>query len=158
MENKKLENAKKLMERFADAKILETKEFDFRVYALKKDKDGVFSNLKLGISYPSPFSGDSYFVAEVAVKLSPRGGNALFKHAFQLDHASLKIELEKIDYEKAQEISSPERISSIFNELYHEIAEHLVDYNDNGVRDNYVEIADALMKKRSISHGKKFGI
>lgn len=158
MEDKKLKNAMKLMKRFADAKILESKEYEFKVYALEKDNNHGFSSPTMRIAYPSPFNtGNEYFIAEVMVKMSPRGGFALYKHAFQLDFSSVKIELEKINTEHSKNItSSPRGIASILDTFYCEFAEYLIDYN--GENDNYAAIAKLLDELSGTASGEKFGI
>jgi hypothetical protein len=158
MEDKKQMNAIKLMGRFSDVKILESKQYEFSVYTLEKDNNHGFSSPSMRIAYPSPFNtGNEYFVAEVMVKMSPRGGFALYKHAFQLDMASVKIELEKINIEYSKNItSSPRGIASILDTFYYEFSEYLVDYN--GVKDNYAEIAKLLVKCHGTAKGDKFKI
>jgi hypothetical protein len=158
MEDKKQKSMRKLLERFGDVKILESGVAEFKVYALERDKNHGFSSPSLRVSHPSPFNtGDEYFIAEVKFQMSPRGGFIFYKHAFQLDMASVKDELKMISKEKARDItSSPQGIASILDEFYYEVAEFLVDYN--GEKDNYPGIAKILYEKSRTASGKKFGV
>ena len=147
--------AEKLMEKFADVSFLNGKEYEFEAYALEKKEKSHYAFNE--ISYPTPFNtGDNYFIAEVRVRIQPRGGFMYFKHAFQLDLAQIKIELEKIDSEWAKTLILPERIANVLTERYYEISEYLIDYN--GVKDNYREIANLLYKYRGTSVAPYYGI
>jgi hypothetical protein len=147
--------AEKLMEKFADVSFLNGKEYQFEAYALEKKEKSYYAFNE--ISYPTPFNtGDNYFIAEVRVRIQPRGGFMYFKHAFQLDLASIKIELEKIDTDWAKNITTPQRIANVLNERYHEFTEYLIDYN--GIKDNYAEIANLLYKYRGTSVAIDYGI
>lgn len=147
--------AEKLMEKFADVSFLNGKENKFIVYALENNDNYRFAFKD--ISYPTPFKkGQNYFVAEVIVEIQPGGGFMYFKHAFQLDLAQIKIELEKIDSEWAKTLILPERIANVLTERYYEISEYLIDYN--GVKDNYREIANLLYKYRGTSVAPYYGI
>jgi hypothetical protein len=147
--------AEKLMEKFADVSFLNGKEYKFIVYALEKNDNYRFAFKD--ISYPTPFEkGQNYFVAEVIVEIQPRGGFMYFKHAFQLDLAQIKIELEKIDTEWDKTLILPERIANVLTVGYYEISEYLIDYN--GVKDNYKEIANLLYKNKGASVGQIFGV
>jgi hypothetical protein len=135
-------NAEKLMSKIADASLLIGKEFKFNVYVIEVD------NLNRNV-FKTP-----YFMAQVNCELMPRGGSAIYQHAFQLDLASVKIELEKIDTDLAKNIT-PHRIANVLNECYHEITEHLIGYN--GIKDNYEEIANLLYKYKGTSVSPDFG-
>jgi hypothetical protein len=136
--------AEKLMEKFADVSLLIGKEFKFNVYVIEVD------NLNRNV-FKTP-----YFTAQVNCELMPRGGYAIYQHVFQLDLASIKIELEKIDTDWAKNITTPQRIANVLNERYHEFTEYLIDYN--GIKDNYAEIANLLYKYRGTSVATEFGI
>lgn len=144
------EQAKKLMERFAEAKLPQAKEYEFRVYLMDLDENNkhLLKNGKLAISNPSPFSGMSpaaYFVAEVNLRLFNRGGWLSYKHSFQLDLTQLKIEMEKIDSENSLNLIAPDRVANVFGLHYHEMAPFLIDFN--GDKDNYAEIARFIISR-----------
>ena len=149
--------AKALMNRFADASILNSKKYQFRVYALEKNKDGVFTNPSIGVSYPSPFNGDYLFVAEVKVYLSPKGGYMLYNHLFTFETmGTLEKELREINEEWAKTLLLPKRIANALCDCYHEVAPHLIDYNEKG--NELPEIAQILYKYRGASVALKFGL
>jgi len=148
------QQATKLMSKFADVNLLKEREFTFQVYVLKKI-DYLYRSED--ISYPSPFGKvEHYFNAEVRLKINLRGGYVYYKHAFQLDIASLKYELELIDPEKAELLIIPDRIANILTERYHEVAEYLSDYNDD--KDLYREIALLFHKYYGLSIGTIYNI
>lgn len=147
------QQVKKLMSKFADVNFLTGKEHSFQVYALEYN-DGNYCG-PVGITYPSPF-GEPYFIAEVSVRIDPKGGKMLYKHAFKLDLASLKYELEKINTKSAKTLILPERIANVLQERYHEVADYLIDYN--GKMDYYREIAEILSKSIGPSVAPDFGI
>lgn len=150
------EQAKTLLEKFADPKILESKTFVFKVYALEKNTTGGFVNPRLGISYPSPFIGNSYFIAEVKVNLGSSKGFMVYNHMFQFEIKILEAELLKIDSEWAQSLVLPNRITNALNDCYHKIAPHLKDYNEKA--DDMVEIAQILYLHRGGSVGPTYDI
>jgi hypothetical protein len=153
---KQKENAEKLLEKFAKISLLDGRDYAFSAYALKC-KDTLYSGPK-GISYQPPFlSGKIYFVAEVAIKLSPRGGLSLYQHFFQLDLAQIKAELEKIAVIDSDSILlTTNGIVNLISGFYYEIADFLLDYNGDG--DNYPEIAKMLYKYRGFVAGKRYGL
>jgi hypothetical protein len=148
--------AKKLMDKFANAKILDEKKYEFRVYIVQKDKDGKFSNLRLGITRPSPFNGDYYYVAEVDVHLNDKGSVMRYNHLFAFEPSALEAEIEKLDNEKKwAALILPERIANALNECYHEVAPYLKEYNEKF--DDIPGIASVIYKYRG-SIGVKFRI
>lgn len=148
--------AKTLMEKFANAKILDDREYEFRVYALEKNKDGIFINPKLGITRPTPFTGDSYFVAEVDVYLNIKSGVMRYNHLFSFELGTLETELQKNDEEWAKILILPERIANALQDCYHEVAPCLKDYNEK--IDDIIGIANVLYKYRGASVAHKYGI
>jgi hypothetical protein len=132
------------MSKFADASLLDGKEFTFSLYAIEEDvlKGNVFTA--------------SYFTAQVNLDLNPRGGFAIYQHSFRLDLASLKIELEKIDLIKAASLLHPHRIADALIYCYHEAADFLVDYN--GIKDDYEGLATLLYKYNGSSAARDFNI
>lgn len=157
MEDKKQMNAIKLMERFSDAKILESKKYQFQVYAIEKNDKGEFYNTKLGISCPTPFFNDNpFFLASLKLFLNSKGGFMLHSHLFQFELVALEMELQKIDDEWAKTLVLPERIANALTDCYHLVLPYLKDYNDTA--DDIVEIARIINKCRGASVTPKFGI
>lgn len=156
---KEQENAQKLLEKFTNRNLPDGKDFSFRVYALEKKGNNYLGKIgKNDISYylPEP-EGSLYFVAEVAINLDPRGGWSLYQHFFQLDLASIKIELEKIKKMDSADIRfQPEGIANVLREHYAEATKWLVDYN--GIKDNYSEIAALLCNQPGTAAAKRFGV
>ena len=153
---KRQENAEKLLEKFADITLLNGKRFTFSAYALEH-KDHHYSG-KEGISYLlEERKVSSYFVAEVAIELSPRGGWSLYQHFFQLDLASIKHELNKIaTIDQNSILYQSEGIANFLAERYFEIVDSLIDYN--GEKDNYAEIAAMIFKYRASVAGVRFSV
>jgi len=155
--NSQFSNTKILLERFADFNKIGSKKSEFRVYALEKNKDGVFSNSQIGVSYPNPFAaGDSFFVAEVKILLTPKGGFMVYNHIFQFEPGALEAELLKIDLELAKTLAFPTRIAKALNVCYYQIAPYMKDYNDKN--DVLGEIAQILNNFRGTSAAVDFGI
>lgn len=153
---KEQENAQKLLEKFANRNLLDGKDFSFRVYALEK-KGNEYSGSDGITYYHSELKGSLYFVAEVAINIGPRGGWSFHQHFFQLDLASIKIELEKIaEMNSNSTLFTPDGIASVLNNYYAEVTSWLVDYN--GFGDNYKEIAALLYKNRALAFISRFGI
>ena len=147
---------KTLMAKFADVKILDDRKYEFRVYPLEKNKDGIFINPKLGITRPTPFTGDSYFVAEVNVHLNVNGGVMRYNHLFSFELGTLERELQKIDEELAKTLILPERMANALNDCYHEVAPYLKDYNEK--EDDIIGIANVIYKYRGASVAPKYVI
>lgn len=152
----KQQNSEKLLEKFANKSLLKDKKFTFRAYTLEH-KDHPYSE-KDGVSYLLADRKVSVlFAAEVAIELSPRGGWSLYQHFFQLDLASIKIELNKIETINQNSIlCTSEGIANVLTERYFEIADFLIDYN--GEKDNYAEIAALIYKYRGTAGGINFGV
>jgi hypothetical protein len=149
------QQATKLMSKFADVNLLKDNNYTFNVYLLNH-KEVIFPT-NMDISYPSPNEKDKlYYIAEVCLTINLRGGFICYKHAFQLDIASLKHELELIDSEKAKLLIIPDRIANILTKRYHEVAEYLRDYND--VKDLYKEIASLFNNNYGTSIAEDFGV
>jgi hypothetical protein len=140
------ENAKVLLEKFAEGYTGKSEVAEFHVYAVIKNAKGEYVRADKGhASIPDPFgSGDEFFVAEVSFCLNPKGGFATFSHTFQLDLQSLIPELQKINPDLAKGLMSPKRIAAALNTCYHKVTDHLIDYNGTG--DDYPKIADVLVQ------------
>lgn len=154
--NPQFSNTKILLERFADFNKIGSKKYEFRVYALEKNKDGVFSNSEIRVLYPPPFAaGNSFFIAEVKIFLNPNAGVMVYNHIFQFEPGALEAELLKIDLELAETLVFPTRIANALNVCYYQIAPYLKDYNDKN--DELGEIARILNNFRGTSAAKDFG-
>lgn len=153
---KEQENAQKLLEKFTNRNLQDGNDFSFRVYALER-KDNLYKD-KDGVTYSYPhLTGNIYFVAEVAINLGPRGGWSLHQHFFQLDLASIKIELEKIaEMNPISNLLRPDGIARVLNDHYAEVSSWLLDYN--GFGDNYKEIAALLYKNHALAFIGRLGL
>ena len=150
------QTAEKLLQKFANPLHLDGKDFTFKAYALTRE-DKNFKGNDSKNYFPPEFQGNLYFVAEVAINLNPRGGWSMYKHFFQLDLASIKIELDKIEKIDANSILfTPIGIANVIKEHYYLMADLLVDYNNE--RDDNPQIAALLLKFRGTAPGIIFGV
>lgn len=131
----KNQNAEVLMNKFANVALLQQKDFEF------------------GCSFSKE---NNFFSAVVRWQLAPRGGWINYVHQFKLDFASLLIELQKIDSEKAASLCNTEGLSYLFTEQYALISSCLRDYN--GQKDDYAALARIIFDRRGTVHASKFGI
>ena len=137
---------KKLLERFTKGINMDSTYATFQVrYAGGENERSVHT------VNPS-ITGDSYFIAEVSISIGPRQGYAIYSHAFQLDMASLRIEMKAIFEEenKSQDllenICAKTNIARILTNVYDQVADHLKDYNHS--KDDSQKIAAILYKYR----------
>jgi hypothetical protein len=153
---KNTNNAEKLLEKFANKDILDGKNFTFRAYSVERNGNYYLTQGRI-THLPAHMSGTLYFVAEVTIELSNRGGSVSYQHYFQLDLASIKIELDKIaKLDPIHVLYHVKGIVNVLNEHYYEIANWLKDYN--GTQDNYPEIAKLLYKHKDRAVAPNYGL